>query len=216
MLLETALHEKFIEYLNENKIPFEHEVGIRNAVIDFKARFNDRIVGIEVKSDRGNLFTTIGQLFNAQRTFSDVYLLSSENFYKNVYHFLSDLGFAEQFGFIILKNGKFEILSRPRTKEYFFREKFYKPPKEAKLKTKNMLLDQEIINFLERHKNSPFIVADVANEMKISMPFAQKRVAHWKKFGLILPINDIGFPKPFRVVRVPSIEEEFIPLNKVQ
>jgi hypothetical protein len=206
MLLENILHEKYIKYLKLKNIPFEHESRILNGVIDFKINLEEKIIGIEVKADRSNLFSALGQLINAKRTFSDVYLLSTEEFYNTIYDIFLELGLQDQFGFIIVKDGDFVTLSKPKTKQYYFNERFYKPPKTKK--TKALVLDKEITDFLEKYKDKPFFCSDVAKEMNISMTNAQARIARLRRFGLVEEVKHIGIPKPFKVLKIPK--EEYI------
>jgi len=206
MLLESVLHEKYIEYLKHEQIPFEHEARILNGVIDFKVEHEGKFVGVEVKADKSNLFSALGQLMNARTTFSDVYLLSTEEFYHTVYDIFLEFGLQNQFGFIVLKGEEFVTVSKPKTKRYYFNERYYKPPKRKK--TKTLVMGEEIVRFLERHKNELFFCSDVAKEMKISMPHAQSRIAHWRRFGLVKEAGHIGFPKPFKVLKIPK--EEYV------
>jgi hypothetical protein len=210
MLLESVLHEKYMEYLKSRQISFEHEVGIYNGVIDFLVSFEGKTVGVEVKADRSNLFSALGQLMNAKRTFSDVYLLSTEEFYSEIFDILSELGLHDQFGFIIFKNKEFQTISKPKTKSYYYNEKYYKPPKTKK--TKTLVLDNAVINFLERHKETPFFCSDIVREMNISMFLAQSWISRFKRFGLIEAIPHTGLPKPFRVIKIPK--EEYVYLNQ--
>jgi hypothetical protein len=206
MLLECVLHEKYIEYLKSKRNPFEHEVRILNGVIDFKVEIGKKIIGVEVKADRSNVFSALGQLMNARRTFSDVYLLSTEEFHNMIYSVLFGLGLYDRFGFIILKDGDFITLSEPKARGYYFNEKYCLPLKKKKAKT--LITGKPTIDFLERHKNEPFFCFEVAKEMKISMPHAQQRVARWRRFGLVEEIRHAGLPKPFRVVKIPK--EEYV------
>jgi hypothetical protein len=202
MLLESTLCDKYVEYLKSKQIQFEYEPRIYNGSIDFKVELEGKIVGIELKADRSNIFSAIGQLMNAKRTFSDVYLLSTENFYHKIREIMSELGIQDQFGFIVFKEGEFITLSEPKVKGHYFNEKYYKPCKEKK--TKTLVLDKDILYFLERHKDSPFFCYDLATEMKISMPHAQSKINKWKRFGLVEEISHIGLPKPFKIVRIPK------------
>lgn len=136
-------------------------------------------------------------------------MLSTEEFYTEINEVLMELGIQDQFGFIIFKKGEFITVSKPKTKNYYFNEKNYRPPR--KKKTKTLAVDQNIISFLERYKDKAFLCCDVSNELKINMALAQKRISGWKKFGLIEEINHIGLPKPFRVLEVPK--EEYVYLS---
>lgn len=206
MLLESVLHEKYGEYLKQKNIFFEHEARILNGIIDFKLNFEEKVIGIEIKADRSNLFSALGQLINAKRTFSDVYLLSTEEFYNTIYDIFLELGLQDQFGFIIFKEGEFVTLSKPRSKQYYFNERFYKPPKTKK--TKTLILDKEITDFLERYKNKPFLCSDAAKEMNVSMANAQARIARMRRFGLVEEVRHTGVPKPFKVLKIPK--EEYV------
>lgn len=208
MLLEYVLHEKYIEYLKHNNMPFEHEAQILNGIIDFKVDIGEKSIGVEVKADRSNLFSALGQLMNIKRTFSDVYLLSTEDFYQTIYTILVEFGIQDKFGFIVLKNGKFITMSKPKTKEYYFNEKFYHPP--LKTKTRTLVLDEQTIKFLEKHKCYPFICSDVAKELNIRMGLAQNRISSWKRFGLIENEPHLGLPKPFKVIKIPKEEHVYV------
>jgi len=204
MLLENILQEKYIEYLKTKQIIFELEVGILKDIIDFKIEVDKKFIGVKVKADRSKVFSTIGQLLNAKRTFSDVYLLSTEGFYNEIYELLKEFGIQDNFGFIMFKNGNFITLSKPKVKDYYFNEKYYKPSKRKK--TTTLKLDKDSINFLNKYKDEPFFCFTVAKEMKISMFLAQSKITGWKRFGLVENTPHIGLPKPFRVSKIPQGE----------
>jgi hypothetical protein len=208
MLFESFLHEKYAEFLKQNNIPFELDVRILNGVVDFKVDFGGKFVGVQAKADRSNLFSALGQLMNARRTFSDIYLLSTEEFYNSIYEVFVEFGIQDNFGFIILKEGKFLTLSQPKTKEYYFNEKFYKPSLEKK--TKVLALDEPSMSFLKQHKDKPFFSSDISKELKISMALAQSRINSWRRFGLIENDPHVGIPKPFRVIKIPQGEHIYL------
>lgn len=211
MLLESVLHEKYIEYLKREKIQFEHEARIANGVIDFKVDFDNKTAGVEVKADRAKLFSTVGQMMSAKRTFSDVYLLSTEEFYNAISEILVEFGLQNSFGFIIFKNNSFVTLSKPRVKEYYFNSEYYKP-RELKSKPKTLNTGPETITFLKKHLNEPFMCIDIVREFKMGMEGAYKVVSRWKRFGLIELLPNSGLPKFYRVLRIPN--EEYEQLNE--
>ncbi len=208
MLYEDYLHQQYIQYLKTKKIKFEHEARTLNGVIDFKLELNEKTVGVEVKADRSNVFSAIGQLLNFRRTFSNVYLLSTEKFYQIIREILNESGLQDTFGFILFKDNTFITLSEPKIKDYYFHEKHYKPPKPSK--TKTLVLDKGIVDFLEKHKNKPFICSDMAKELKINMPLAQSRTINWRRFGLIAEIPQDGHPKQFKVLKTPKGEHVYL------
>jgi len=206
MLSETHIHHKYIQFLNSQKTKFEHGAKILNGTINFKVEFGGRVVGVEIKSNRSNPITTIGQLLNAKRTFSHVYLLSPKKFYEEIFKILQEVGLHEMFGYILFANNTFTTLSDPKIKNYYFHQEYYKPTESKQ--TKILVMDENITRFLKKHQNKHFMCSDIAKDMSITMPHAQTKIYHWKRFGLIEEVPERGYPKAFRVLKIPK--EEYV------
>ena len=200
---ELKIKYIFENFLTEKKIPFERDFGIKDGTIDYKTLLNDKISLIEAKSDRSNVFRTIGQIINAKRTCSDVYLVAPAVFIKKIKKTCEESGHPFNFGLIEIDKGNVNIIKQPEGK-YYFRNK---ETKRRKTRPKGILVNEHDLAVLNDFEKQFFFISDISNKYKVSVSVAQHRVNRLRKACLIEETSDGGYPKAFKVIKKAKMGE---------
>lgn len=192
----SKLRTVFEKFLIDNKIPFERRFGIKDDIIDYKIILDGKVSLVEVKSDRANIFTTIGKLLNAKRTCSDIFLFAPQRFMIKMKGINSEIGILERIGLFELEEGNIKITKRPEG-EYYFKNDIRKIKKP---KQKYIKINEFDFDILTSFENQPFLISDISKKINSSLASAQQRVGRLKRAGLIEEIGG-GNPKAFKVIR---------------
>jgi len=204
--MEEYNSKKLFEFfLERNKIPFRREVHIKKAIIDYKVEF-DRTSLVEAKGDRSDIFSAIGQLVNAKRTCSDVFLLAPSDFIKKLLDIDKETGVLSNIGLIEIQNNNINIIRRPLG-EYYYKEDDQKIRK-PRIKQNGMYVNETDLNILNNFDN--FLIFDIIKKFNVSYSYAQYIVNRLKKAKLIEIANDGMYPLFFRVIRKDVSLDEWI------
>jgi biotin operon repressor len=206
---EQELSGFFDRFDNYFKAELKKEVLVFGGKrIDYTAKKGNRIVGIEVKGSRANIYNTIGQLFFMKTIFSDLYLLAPLDFIKKLSQITEGTPLLDEIGLITLADGSITVLKHPVNREYYYKQSI-KQIKQKKLPKLQYTINENDIIIIKLFKNRGFTAADLSKELNISRENAYRRIARLKKAGVIRQIETGVNPKSYKVVRYVE-EPEFI------
>jgi len=195
--MEEYNTKKLFEFfLQRNNIPFRREVYIKKAIIDYKVEF-DRPALVEAKGDRSNIFGAIGQLVNAKRTCSDVFLLAPSDFIKKILEIEKETGALPNIGIIEIQNNEINIIRKPQG-EYYYNEDKQKIRK-PRAKQNGMYVSEMDLSILNDFDN--FLIFDIIKKYNVSYDYAQHIVSRLRRAKLVEVANDGANPRFFKVIR---------------
>lgn len=202
LLKKDDVKKSFKEYIVKKKAEFKTEVRFDNCIIDFLARIDNKWVGIEVKGETNNIFTTFGQLVNYNRFISHIYLCAPTSFIKKFEEIYSDspifAKIKDALGLIVVDRGSVKILKRPLNKEYYMKL----PERTVKKHTHHRLprdgaeldeTDENILNFLKVKQVATIwdIIQNQGFDSIYKNPYEtiNKRIKNLVHFGYVQIIN---------------------------
>jgi len=201
---EKDLKLAFEQWLTVSGKQFHREFPINGGRIDFVIDEEEKVCGVEIKGARANIYSTIGQLINALRTFSHLYLLAPIPLIEKIDQVLHGTGFQETIGYMTMEKNGFVYIKKASSPSYYFNSKI---KIEKTPQPKIMIVSDADMQILETFKQEPLTIASVSKLLNISMTHAHKRVSRLKKAKLIEEINTGGYPKAFKVVKTSKPEE---------
>jgi len=194
---EIIIKQILENYFLANKFDFEKDVRIRNGDVDYVFQKNNKKHLIQVRSNRAKILTTIGQLINAKRTCSSVFLLAPEKFIQKFLEATTHSKELTDIGLMTVSGGDVKISREPFNENYYLNE--YLPSKQQT--QKKILITEVDTQILTIFSKTPFLISDVAKLLNTNLALAQRRVLRLKKFGFIEEISQ-GYPKAFRVCKL--------------
>ncbi|HKZ45153.1 MAG TPA: helix-turn-helix domain-containing protein [archaeon] len=202
---ESTIKKLFEKNAADSKIKIAKDVPIENDRIDYEILSSGKQFAVEVKGTRSDENSTIGQLLNAKRTYSHVYLLAPISFLRKVERILQETNALTNIGIMTIDSKGLSILKKPNPEVYY-----YKPPvKTSKKSTKKHLFVNEAETNLESIlKNKIFTVSDIAKTLNTSMANAYHRLARLKGAGMVEEVPHGGNPKKYRVVQSRKLGEK--------
>jgi hypothetical protein len=195
---EQTLKNLFEKYLVANKIDYKREFRAHALIMDFNINIDGKSYGVEVKSSKGNVFTTLGQLTLAKRTFSHIYLLAPKEFISRIQDAVADSGV----GTIIFDSGAFSFATHPKAPKYFFNKP--SPIEEAGLEKPNissMVMGDKDFKILAKFESKAFTYLDVMKFLNTTRSDAYARINRLMKVGLVAVESSFN-PKSYKVMKV--------------
>jgi len=198
---EKTLQSFFENYLKSQKIQYKREFRTSMSIVDFNVLIDNKKCAIEVKSNKGKISNTLGQLILARKTFSHVYLLAPEPFLQKIEPLITGTKILKETGLITIKGGKFVFTKDPDPLKYYFN---YNPPKRRKTFPQDrnyMTITDYDYRILVNYENKMFNVIDIMKKFNVTRVDAYKRIERLLKVGLIeelFPFN----PKSYRVTKI--------------
>jgi len=203
---EHTVKKNFETLLEQSAIRFQKEVQIKQAIIDYVVELDNKLVLVEAKGDRSNIFGAIGQLVNAKRTCSHVFLLAPSNLIKKMLEIDKETRILSDFGFIEILDNKINILKKPIGK-YYYKEDSQKIRKPHNKKN-GMYVNEMDLNILSTFDN--FLTSDIVKKYGSSYHYAQYIINRLKRAKLIEIANDGALPKFYKVIRKDVRLDEWI------
>jgi hypothetical protein len=203
---EIIVKRIFEKHCADFKIPIEKEVPVENGRIDYEILSENRHFAIEAKGSRSDEYSTIGQLINAKRTYSHIYLLAPINFLKKVWKILQETNTLTDIGLMTVTSKGLHILKKPDPGSYFYNSPL-KSPKSEKSKKRYMFINENDVLIESHFKDQTFTIADIANKLGITMGKAYHRIIRLKAAGMVEEVPNGFYPKAYRFVKSRSIDE---------
>jgi len=201
---EAIVKKLFEKHCIDFKIPFEKEVSIENSRVDYKITLDEKHAIVEAKGTRSDEYATIGQLLNAKRTHSHVFLLAPISFLKKIWNILDETNTLTSIGLMTVGTKNLHIIKHPTPENYYCKT----PAKLPKTSKKRYMFVNETDIILEStFKGQLFSVADVSKKLNISMGNAYHRIERLKKVGMIEGVLNTTKPKSFRFVKSRNMDE---------
>jgi hypothetical protein len=201
---ENIVKKLFEKHCTNFKIPFEKEVSIENARIDYEIILSEKHAVVEAKGTRSDEYMTIGQLLNAKRTHSHVFLLAPIKFLKKVWKILEETDTLTSIGLMTIGTKSLHIIKHPTPENYYCKTPI-KLPKTSK--KRYMFVNEADIILESAFKGQAFSIADVSKKLSISMGNAYHRIERLKKAGMIEDVLNGAHPKSFRFVKSRNMDE---------
>lgn len=202
---EVIVKKFFEKYAIDSKIKIAKEVPVENGRIDYEILSDDKRFAVEAKGTRSDEHSTIGQLLNAKRTYSHVYLLAPISFLKKIWKILQETNTLTNIGIMTLGGKGLHILKKPDPETYYYNS----PVKTSKKSTKKyMFINEAEINLESNLRNKIFTVSDIAKTLKLSMANAYHRLARLKASGMIEEVPYGGNPKRYRFIKSRKLDEK--------
>jgi hypothetical protein len=201
---EAIVKKLFEKHCIDFKIPFEKEVSIENSRIDYEITLGEKHAVVEAKGTRSDEHITIGQLLNAKRTHSHVFLLAPISFLKKVWNILEETNTLTSIGLMTVGTKNLHIIKHP-TPENYYRKTPAKLPKTSR--KRYMFVNEADIILESAFRGQPFSVANVSKKLNISMGNAYHRIKRLKKAGMIEDVLSEMKPKSFRFVKSRNMDE---------
>jgi len=200
---EIIVKKVFEKHCSDFKIPIEREVPVENSRIDYEILSDGKHFAVEAKGTRSGECSTIGQLVNAKKTYSHIYLLAPMCFLEKLWKTLQKTNTLTNIGLMTVTSRGLHILKKPDPEVYY-----YKPPKSPKKSTRKWMFVNEYDVLIESHfKDQLFTVADVSKKLNITMGNAYHRIVRLKAAGMIEDTLTGFHPKSFRFVKSRKIDE---------
>lgn len=168
------------EYFKKNNIGFLTEVNFGNCRIDFLIKNNNKWVGIEVKGDRSDEISTLGQLINYYKNISHLMLCAPAGFIEKIRKMITKnpelIHINKKLGSISINDGVVTIVE-PKNSKYYFSVKPQRldstnQPKFPKYDRPDEM-DLSIIELIRRH--NVITLGEIAKLTKLSYENARKK-----------------------------------------
>ncbi|MDI6798446.1 MAG: winged helix-turn-helix domain-containing protein [Candidatus Aenigmarchaeota archaeon] len=202
---EFIVKKIFEKHAKDFKINFAKEVPVENGKIDYEIFSSGKRFAVEAKGTRSDEYSTIGQLLNAKRTYSHVYLLAPVGFLKKVWKILKATNTITDIGLMTVSSKKLYILKKPDPKSYYYNPPVETPKKSTK---KRMFINEAEINLESILRSKIFTVSDIAKTLNISMAKAYHRLARLKAVGMVEEVLYGGNPKRYRFIKSRRLGEK--------
>lgn len=179
-----------IEYLKKNNTNFLTEVNFGNCRIDFLIKNNNNWFGVEVKGDRSDEISTLGQLINYYKNISHLMLCAPASFIEKIRKLitknpeLSQLN--KKLGYMSINDGGVTIIEPQNSKYYFLvnqhklgSSNHQKFPKHDRPDA----VDLSIIELIRTHKI--ITLGEIGKLTKLSYENTRKKIKNLEHFGYV-------------------------------
>jgi len=202
---ESVVKKLFEKHCAGANMIINKNVSAEDGTVDYEIVFSEKRFGVEAKGTRSDVYSTIGQLLNAKRTYSHVYLLAPAGFIKKIWGILQETKTLTSVGLMAVGTDGVHIIKKPDSEIYY-----YKPPTKPPTKpTKKHILVNETDISIETHfKSQPFTVSDIAKHLNKPMADAYHRIARLKSAGMIEEVSRNTNPKTYRFVKSRNTNEK--------
>jgi hypothetical protein len=166
--------------------------------IDYTTKHNGRVVGVEAKGSRSNMYNTIGQLFFYKKNLSHIYILAPMSFIKKLAQTIQGTQLLEETGFLTVSEGRIITIKEPNVSEYYFY-----PTQIRKIKQTPKLqaiVNENDIEVIKKFKSRAFTAADLSTAFGFTRENAYRRIERLRKAGVVEQL-DTGNPKTFRIIK---------------
>jgi len=201
---EKEVRTLFEKWLVDNKIKFDSDVPIIDAVIDYVITLDGKRCAVEAKGIRSDFFNCLGQLINAKRTFSHVYLVAPLVFYKKISEAF-DQTEHNDFGYILTGASGIVVIKKANPPTYYVKNSDIKlrkkPRKKREIEGKWHVITDSDAKILETFKDKHFNIFDVATALGISMTYAYAKVNRLRRMNLIKTV-DRNNPRTYQILHV--------------
>jgi len=195
---ESIVKRIFEKHASDSKLTIIKNVPIEDDRIDYEIVSGGKRFAVEAKGTRSDEYSTIGQLLNIKKTYSNIYLLAPLNFIKKVWKTLQETNNLTGIGIMTIGEKGVHVLKKPSPETYYYNQPVKLPKKSM---GKQMFINEKDIVVETKINNKNFIVSDVAKILSIPMTDAYHRVARLKSAGMIEEVSFGGHPKTYRFVK---------------
>lgn len=204
---ESIVKKLFDKHCSDFRIEAQKEVLVENGRVDYEVLFDGKRFAVEAKGTRSDEYSAIGQLLNAKRTYSHVYLLAPISFLKKIWVIFLETNTLKTTGLMTVTSKGLHILKKPDPETYY-----YKPPvktsKTQKKSPKKWMFVNEIDIALESHfKNQVFTISDIAKKLNTSMSNAYHRIGRLKAAGMVEKMPYGNNPSVYRFVKSRKLDD---------
>lgn len=202
---EEYVKKLFEKHATNFRIVFEKEVPVENGKMDYEILSDNKRFAVEAKGTRSDEHSTIGQLLNAKKTYSHIYLLAPINFLKKVWNILQATNTLTRIGLMTVSTNGLHVLKKPDPESYYYNL----PTKisRKKLEKKHMFIKEIDIDIESCFKDQIFTISDIARRLNITMRNAYHRIARLKAAGMIEEVSSGNNPKTFKFIKSRKIDE---------
>lgn len=190
-----------------NKIKYQKEVPIKDGFIDYKVQINGKQVGVEVKINKSKLFSAIGQLVNAKRTFSHLILLAPIAFIKRFKKTIQAIDELNSIGFATIKDGQLKIIKQPTSTKYYFEGIRRIKSKKKSSKPTYTYVTEKDIEVLSKFKNDRIMAFELAERLNTTISNAYAKLRRLKRMNMIKVIAD-SYPKTYKIINRKALGEK--------
>jgi len=201
MLSENNLRKIFEKELMRKNIFFQKDVRINNISIDYLITRDDKKYVVQIKANHSSLHNTLGEIVAIHNSFSHVFLLATNHFMRKFHSLTKNIGWFQQIGLMIIKNGELKILQEAKSDSYYAN----KTTEQRKPQNFTFVNDVDVKIF-EKFKDTTFMVSNLAKELNITSTNAYQKIKRLKSMGLLEVVNDWN-PKIFRIKEAKKLGE---------